>query len=237
VEDLPMSVLRPFLIVVMTLFGLAAGQPAVLHAQTKHQPKVAPGPDEPDWKVLLADRYGLSMFDDLANPVIEKPEQTAGLFRKAGPGVVTYSVEIGLGLNTRTRGGWYRPMVGGTGPEKKALWSYVFKNTRDDVAANKNLPPPLEAGSKSTFDPGDAIFGLWASNDGFEDGGVFTEPALVGKVNRRLAAQPYKAMIYPNREKATGKLIPHSYIIGWEYSTNDDFQDIVCRVDNVDLIK
>ena len=43
-------------------------------------------------------------------------------------------------------------------------------------------------------------------------------------------------MIYPNRDKATGKDIPNSYIIGWEYSTNDDFQDVVCRVDNVVLI-
>ncbi len=43
-------------------------------------------------------------------------------------------------------------------------------------------------------------------------------------------------MIYPNRDKSTGKAIPHSYLIGWEYSTNDDFQDVVTRVDNVDLI-
>jgi hypothetical protein len=43
-------------------------------------------------------------------------------------------------------------------------------------------------------------------------------------------------MIYPNRDPATGKTIPHSYIIGWEYSTNDDFQDVVCQVDNVELI-
>ena len=43
-------------------------------------------------------------------------------------------------------------------------------------------------------------------------------------------------MIYPYRDKATGKVVPHSYLIGWEYSTNDDFQDVVCRVDNVDLV-
>ncbi len=232
-----MSVPRPFLMGVLALFSLVAWPTPMVHAQTKNQPKVAPGPDEPDWKVVLADRYGLSMFDDLANPVIEKAERTPGLFRKAGPGVVTYSVEISLGLDSRTRGGWYRATEGGKAPEKEALWSYVFKNTRDDLAMNKNLPPPLEAGSKTKFDPGGTPFGLWVSNDGFEDGGVFTEPAMVGAVNRRLAGQPYKAMIYPNRDKATGKVIPHSYLIGWEYSTNDDFQDVVCRVDNVDLIK
>ena len=55
--------------------------------------------------------------------------------------------------------------------------------------------------------------------------------------NPRLAKQPYKAMIYPNRDKATGRRIPNSYILGWEYSTNDDFQDVVCRVDNVELVE
>ena len=37
-------------------------------------------------------------------------------------------------------------------------------------------------------------------------------------------------------DKATGKKIPNSYLIGWEYSTNDDFQDVVCRIDNVILL-
>jgi len=58
----------------------------------------------------------------------------------------------------------------------------------------------------------------------------------VARINKRLASQPYKAMIYPNRDKTAGRLIPNSYLIGWEYSTNDDFQDIVCQVDNVTLI-
>ena len=37
--------------------------------QSPKQPKVAPGPGEPDWDVILRERYGLSMFDDLKNPV------------------------------------------------------------------------------------------------------------------------------------------------------------------------
>ena len=39
-------------------------------------------------------------------------------------------------------------------------------------------------------------------------------------------------MIYPLKDKATGTIVPNSYLIGWEYSTNDDFQDIVGRLDN-----
>lgn len=212
----------------ITLAVAAAGQSPV-------QPKVAPGPNEPDWVVVLRDRYGLSMFGDLLNPARENLGEVRGLFRRAGDGPVTYTPVIALGLETRNRGGWYRS--GKDGPATKAeTWTYTFKNTTNDLATGDNLPPPLEAGSKLNFDPGDAPFGLWVSNEGLDDGGVFSEPTVVGRVNKRLASQPYKAMIYPNRDKTTGKMIPNSFIIGWEYSTNDDFQDIVCQVDNVVLL-
>jgi hypothetical protein len=208
-----------------------------LQGQTAHQPRVSPGPDEPDWKVVLAERYGLSLFGDLRNPVVTTALATPGLFRKAGPGPVTYTPTIALGLTTRNRGGWYSPASNGGEPRKSALWTYTFKNTTADLKTGKNLPPPLEEGSQTRFDPGDQPFGLWVSNDGLTDGGVFTQPALVARINQRLASQPYKAMIYPNRDKTTGRLIPNSYLIGWEYSTNDDFQDVVCQVDNVVLLE
>ena len=80
-----------------------------------------------------------------------------------------------------------------------------------------------------------------------EDFNDFFDTALCGfliaspegrilRINARLAGQPYKAMIYPNRDKSSGRIVPNSYLIGWEYSTNDDFQDVVCRVDNVSLV-
>jgi len=204
--------------------------------QTPNQPKVAPGPNEPDWEVVLRERYGLSMFGDLLNPVVATAAETPGLFRKAGPGPVTFAPVIALGLETRNRGGWYKPTADHAAPSGKTeLWTYTFKHADADALSGSN-PPPLEPESKTEFDPGDEPFGLWISNDGLDDGGVFSEPAVVASVNKRLAAQPYKAMIYPNRDKATGKPIPNSYLIGWEYSTNDDFQDVVCRVDNVVLI-
>ncbi|WP_240911373.1 hypothetical protein [Paludisphaera soli] len=206
-----------------------------VRGQTPAQPRVAPGPNEPDWVVVLKDRYGLAMFDDLLNPVVATAAETPGLFRKAGEGPVTYRPMIALGLETRNRGGWYRPTPDGA-PAKSETWTYTFKNTTKDLESDVNLPPPLEPGASLEFDPGDAPFGVWVSNDGLEDGGVFSEPAVVARVNRRLASQPYKAMIYPNRDKATGKRIPDSYLIGWEYSTNDDFQDVVCRIDNVVLV-
>jgi hypothetical protein len=170
------------------------------------------------------------------NPVVTTAEATPGLFKKAGPGPVTFAPEIGLGLETTTRGGWYVPGPDRKSPTKHELWSYTIKNTTDDVATGKNLPPPLAPNTKTTFDPGDRPFGLWVSNDGLSDGGVFSEPRAVAAINARLAKQPYKLMIYPYKDKATGKLVPNSYLLGWEYSTNDDFQDVVCRVDNVVLV-
>lgn len=205
-------------------------------AQTPKQPRVAPGPNEPDWDVVLKQTYGLSMFGDLLNPVESTPEATPGLFKKAGAGPVLYTPVIALGLPTLNRGGWYTPGADDSSPVRHELWSYTLRNTTEDLKTGNNLPPRLAAGSATSFDPGDRPFGLWVSNDGLKDTLVFTQPRLVAANNPRLAKQPYKAMIYPNQDKATGKRIPHSYIIGWEYSTNDDFQDIVCRLDNVELI-
>ena len=217
---------------------LILGPVTASRAQTTNQPKVAPGPSEPDWVVILQDRYGLSMFDDLLNPVKTTAEATPGRFRRAARGPVKFTPVIALGLVTRNRGGWYAAASrGDTAPKKIELWSYVYRNTTEDLRTGKNLPPPLETGATTEFDPGDAPFGFWLSNDGLNDGGVYSQPALVAKFNQRLAKQPYKAMIYPNRDKASGKIIPQSYLIGWEYSTNDDFQDVVCQVDNVTLIE
>jgi hypothetical protein len=217
---------------------LAAGPVVVCLAQTPKQPKVAPGAKEPDWSAILKERYGLSMFGDLLNPVRTTPDRTPGLFRKAAAGPVRYTPVIALGLETTNHGGWYTTAGTPDAPPRKAeLWNYTFKNSTEDLKTGNNLPPPLASGSSTTFDPGNGPFGLWVSNDELNDGGVFTQPALVERVNRRLAKQPYKAMIYPNRDKATGRLIPHSYLIGWEYSTNDDFQDVVCQVDNVALVE
>jgi hypothetical protein len=207
-------------------------------AQTQRQPKVAPGPGEPDWEVVLRDRYGLSMFGDLKNPVKTTPSATPGLFRKAGPGPVKFMPVIALGLPTRTRGGYYLALPDdrvGT-PTKTSLWSYELKNSADDLRTGNNLPPALDRGSTIEFDPGSSQFGLWVSNDGLSDGGVFSQPLLVARLNERLSKQPYKAMIYANRDKTTGKITPNSFVIGWEYSTNDDFQDVVCQIDNVILI-
>lgn len=203
----------------------------VLVGQTPNQPKVTPGPDEPNWWDVLESLYQLDMFGDLANPVTGVVEETPGLFVKAGSGNVVFEPALALGTEQTTHGGWYIPSAGGEAPDKKELWSYLHKHTADDVSSGTVAPPPLAPGSTKEFDPGDQPFGLWISNDNFDDGGIFSEPALVAAINERLAAQPYKAMIYALKGQS------NAYLIGWEYSTNDDFQDVVCVVRNVRLQK
>jgi hypothetical protein len=223
--------MRRLALALLALPTLAA--PAL--AQTERQPKVQPGPGEPDWAVILEDRYRTEMFGDLANPVRTSADAVPGLFRKAGDGPVAFRPEIALGLEVPIRGGYYLPGPEADAPEIRPLWAYQYKNTAEDVSTGAHLPPPLSEGSKVEFDPGDSPFGLAITNDQFRDT-VYTEPARVAAHNPRLAAQPYKAMIYPYRDPKTGEVVPHSYLIGWEYSTNDDFQDVVCRIDNVDLV-
>jgi len=206
------------------------------------QPAVAPGPDEPDWPDLLERQWGLDMDRDLRNPLAEGVAPAA-LFRRVNlKKPVTFKPVIALGLETATRGGWYpagpraSDLPDDDGPTtRREVWSYRYKQPKPQRKAGPFTPPPIESG-KGTFDPGDQSFGLWVSNEKFDDGGVYTQPALVAQVNRRLKSQPYKAMIYPNIDAKSRRPIPDSYIIGWEYSTNDDFQDVVTQIDNVRLL-
>ncbi|MBX6311694.1 MAG: hypothetical protein IRY99_02040 [Isosphaeraceae bacterium] len=205
-------------------------------AQTPQQPKVQPGPNEPNWVDILEHRYALKIFDDLLNPVKTTPAATPGLFKKAGPGPVVFTPVIALGLEVPIHGGWYTPGDDAQNPKTHELWSYQYKHTAKDIKEAETLTIiPLITPSNTTFDPGDQPFGLWIGNDQFKDR-VYSQPQVVAATNPRLAKQPYKAMIYPNKDRDTDKIIPHSYIIGWEYSTNDDFQDVVTRIDNVELI-
>ena len=176
------------------------------------------------------------MFDDLKNPVATTAEAVPGLFRKAGPGPVTFKPVLALGLEVPIRGGFYRP--DSSAEREDELWSYQHKVTAEEVESGKgkDLGPPLLPGSLVTFDPGDSPFGLWVGNDQFRDR-VYTEPGRVTRQNPRLASQPYKVMIYALKDPETGEAIPNAYLMGWEYSTNDDFQDVVCRIDNVSLIR
>ncbi|MBN1490277.1 MAG: SMP-30/gluconolactonase/LRE family protein [Phycisphaerae bacterium] len=203
------------------------------------QPAIGRSPDEPTWPVLLQSQWGLDVDRDLRNPLLEGVAPAA-LFRKADPAKpVVFRPLIALGVETTTRAGWYAagPRAGDLPTElaKHETWAYAHRQPVSERESGQFTPPTLQSGAPE-FDPGDAAFGLWVCNEQFADGGVFTQPALVARENARLRPQPYKVMIYPNRDPKSGQLVFDSYLIGWEYSTNDDLQDVITQVDNVRLL-
>jgi gluconolactonase len=196
------------------------------------QPKVNPGPNEPDLSDILKQQWKLDMNRDLRNPLHEGAVP-AHLFVRAGRGAVTFTPVIALGREEKTNGGWYRHRDGRQ--ELHELWRYASKQPQPEMKSGEFKPPKIDLG-RVELEPGDEPFGLWVSNDAFKDERVFTDPRVVVATNQRLKAQPYKAMIYPNVDTKTGQPVANSYIIGWEYSDNDDFQDVVTRIDNVRLL-
>gem|GEM_PF-321870 len=205
------------------------------------QPPIGKSEDEPTWPDLLAQQWGLHVDRDLRNP-LRDDSAPAALFRRADPNKpVTFTPIIALGLETTTHGGWYPAGPGAADipddPEtaRRELWLYSYKQPVEQRRSGRYTPPQI-TGGKTAFDPGPNPFGFWVSNQAFDDGGVYTQPAMTARLNARLKAQPYKAMIYPYRDPKSGRLVSTSYLIGWEYSTNDDFQDVVTKVDNVRLI-
>jgi gluconolactonase len=208
---------------------------------TAKQPAVTLAQNEPNWSFLLKEQWGLDTDRDLRNPVIDG-ETPAGLFQRVDPSKpVVFKPLIAWGMETPTHGGWYPsgPKASQIPPDvtrvRQELWSYAHKQTKAEWDTGKYEAPPLKSG-KPDFDPGDKPFGLWVSNENFPGEAVYTQPALVFKTNQRLRTQPYKAMIYPVRDRKEGRLVANSYLIGFEYSTNDDFQDLVARIDNVKLL-
>jgi gluconolactonase len=205
------------------------------------QPAVGRTPGEPTLPELLK-QPGLDVDRDLRNPLMEGVAPAALFARADDRKPVSYAPIVALGMETPTHGGWYAagPRAGDLPADvaaaKHELWSYAYKQPEAERASGRFTPPPLKSGS-TEFDPGNQAFGLWVSNENWDDGGVYTQPAMTARVNARLKAQPYKAMIYPNRDTRTGQLIAGSYLIGFEYSTNDDFQDVVARIDNVKLLR
>lgn len=190
---------------------------------------------EPPLQVILDGQgYAINTVTD------EIPAQR---FVKAGRGPVTLRPIAAYGLNTPMKvagmgdnvvpdctGGWY-PAVkfdpassSPPRPDKRPLW-------RVDALHNKQPFPPIHRGGRVTFDPGKAEFGLWVSSAGFRDETVCTEDALQVFVPRFPASDRHKAHVY--LAKRDGKILANTYVIGWEYSTNNDNQDIVTLVSNV----
>ncbi len=213
--------------------------PGLLAAAPLAQPKVNPASNEPNLTAIL-ESWKLDVTRDLRNPVLEGVEP-ACRFVRMNKGKVTFTPIVALGLETTTRGGWYPvdlrriPSVAGRAREASVVvWNYTFKQPKAEMDSLKFTAPKVEG--PSAFDPGDKPFGVFVRNDQFSDGGVYVDRREVAATNKRLQNQPYKALVYPAVDAKTGEPIADSYLICWEYSDNDDFQDVITRIDNVRLL-
>lgn len=160
---------------------------------------------------------------------VAKDEIPAQRFVKAGREPVVFMPLAAYGLLKICSGGWYvvGPKDPGAKPEppaKTRLW-------RVDAPHNKQPFPPMMLESHMLFDPGARPFGLWVATEGFPGETVCTEDALQVFVPRFKPDDRHKARVYPVIKN--GKRFPHTYLIGWEYSTNNDFQDMVTLISNV----
>jgi hypothetical protein len=192
--------------------GLAVALPIAVHGQKDDLGAAAAKAAGEPGIIEIAKRAGYTLEPG-------EKEVNAQRFIKAGSGPVKYEVLASWGLEKPCHGGWYRP---GEGPVKKeALWTV---NQKKDA-------PTLEPGSRTEFDPGAAEFGLYVNTEGFPAEIVTTEDSKLEYIPRFKANDKHKAHVYPARKD--GKEIPHTYLIGWEYSTNNDNQDIVTLVSNV----
>ena len=143
-------------------------------------------------------------------------------FVKAGPGPVRTHPVAAFGVPKQCAAGWYSPEM----PDARTtLWKV-------EAGHNKQDSPPTEGSASGAFDPGDKPFGLWVATQGFPGEFVCTDDARNAGITRFGGKAIHKARVFAAVSDA-GVLKPNTYLIGWEYSTNDDFQDIVTLIENV----
>ncbi len=174
---------------------------------------------EPPLQVILA-RQGYTINE-------EHGEIAAQLFVKAGRGPIIFKPIAAYGLADVSMGGWYKVQsaIGNatTEPVRQTMWRLEPYN-------NKQPYPPVMRGSTEKYNPGNSLFGLWVSSTGFKNERVYTQDVLQ-KFVRRFGNDLHKAHVYV--AVRNGQIVPNTYLIGWEYSTNDDNQDMVTMVSNV----
>lgn len=153
---------------------------------------------------------------------VTKDEIPAQFFVRAGRGKMTHRPLAAFGLPKVCTSGWYK--LTNERPDKVTLWQVGEKDNKQDN-------PPIATGGKTNFEPGKSPFGLWVSTAGFKDEVVCTEDGQQQFVPRFKVGDWHKAHVYP--AKRSGKIIKNAYVIGWEYSTNNDNQDMVTLVENV----
>jgi hypothetical protein len=206
-----------FLIILPLGAGMSESTQAVdapkPQASRLNQPFGDSGP-EPSLQTIL-NRLGYTVD-------VTKDEIDAPLFLPAERGPVVHHPISAFGLLERCETGWYSVPAHRL-PEKRILWSVEGPKNKQDA-------PPLAKGSIERFRPGGA-FGLWVPTEGFKNETVYTQDRWQVFISRFPESDRHKVRVFPAKTaRGTQK---NAYLLCWEYSTNNDFQDIVTKLENV----
>ncbi|HVK06913.1 MAG TPA: ThuA domain-containing protein, partial [Armatimonadaceae bacterium] len=196
----------------------AAGDDAAIWEDADPSAKAARAAGEPPLAVILRD-LGYGGTDVTTGGELS----FGGLFARAKPGApVSFTPLAAYGTLKTTRGGWYR--VKGDLTDRVEMW-------RIEGPENKRMRPPLMPGGKTAFAPGGDPFGLWIASESFPGEVIHTEDrrqAAIARFGKKL----HKSHVYA-AVRGDGTPVPDAVCIGFEYSTNDDNQEVVALVENV----
>uniref|UniRef100_UPI000FDA2D25 malectin domain-containing carbohydrate-binding protein n=1 Tax=Georgenia faecalis TaxID=2483799 RepID=UPI000FDA2D25 len=180
------------------------------------------GGNEPPLKDVVGTLgYGIDVgWTTLAGgmqPQAKGQEVLEPLFVRAGSGPVTMRPLAHYAPREHLPFGWYTG--DGTASERREIGQI-------DISGYQSLLPPVRAGGSTTFDPGNAEFGVYYHSGVFSRYG-FTEDRLNSP-----AADAHRARVYPARTRS-GAPIPNSYVVAFEDANNGDFQDYVFLLSGV----
>ncbi|MDQ3458753.1 MAG: choice-of-anchor D domain-containing protein [Deinococcota bacterium] len=191
------------------------------------------GRDEPTLQEVVAT---LGYTIDIGSDELEFGQDPAPLgdevlvprFRRAGPG------EVGL-----------RPVARYSPDELVPFGYYTFDTSADtsadasagvisysqvaqiEVGQDQTLNPAIVPGGESSFDPGDADFGVYVRSQHF---GYTTHTE--DHLNTAQPQLPHAVRVYPIRDRS-GEEVANSYLLAFEDWRNGDFQDYVFVISNV----
>jgi hypothetical protein len=143
-------------------------------------------------------------------------EVPAPLFRRAKPGAVALHPVARYSPVEPLPFGYYVPGAQGGEPTRHDLGVIV-------AAQAQTLNPEVEAGGRTSFEPGDATFGVWVRSGKHV---TYTEDA------RNTGPTRHAARVYPLKARG-GAPVADAYVVAFEEAQNGDYQDYVFILWNV----
>ena len=162
------------------------------------------------WTNLAGGTEAVAKGDEVLEP----------LFEKAGADPVTMTPVARYSPAEALPFGWYTP--NGTTPALNEVGTLGSGAADQGNPEDQTLFPPVASGG-TTFDPGSATFGFYTESNVFNH---------VRYTEDDLNSIPHAARIYPLKDRQ-GRIIPNTYLVGFEDASNGDYQDYVFAVSGI----